>query len=150
MARENVTSTINIRYGDGVFTNADVGTGTVVAVAQGVASQTGGARPSGIKVPAGTSAMGAILGTLQSLESPSSDADRAPSGIRIASVATSGTLLVKKSTAPEAADVGKYIAIDQTASRDAGTVTTDADASLGLVVDITGTTTSDYLIVLFR
>ena len=151
MARENVRSTINVRYTGTNLSGSDVGGGLVAVLVNDAPSQTGGARPTVTKAPTGTGADGTILGTIQTVESPtpSPNNNRAPSGQSIGTVATSGTLLVKKSTAPIADDVGDYLAIDTDAGRTVGTVKT-AGTGTHLIIDITGTTTDDFLVVLFR
>lgn len=104
-----------------------------------------GATPTTIqKVPTGTGASGTLLGPILTVETPSGS-NRAPSGRRAATVGKGGEFYVRKVTAPEAADIGKFVAIEDTAGTDApGAVKTDT-TGVFLVTDITGTTTSDRL-----
>ena len=146
MAYGSIEETINCRYTGTDFTIADVDAGVVAQVADAAAADNGWARPRIIKAPTGTGVTGNMLGVVQTVEVPSTS-NRAPSGTRICAVAYQGILKTKKTEDPEAADVGKYVALDTTAGRTAGGVTTSDTASNGLVVGITGTESTDFLIV---
>lgn len=106
---------------------------------------TEGATPTTItKAPVGTGASGILLGPILTVETPSGS-NRAPSGNSAATVGKGGEFYVRKTSAPEAADVGKYVDIDDGAGAvPAGAVKTDT-TGVFLVTDITGTGANDRL-----
>ena len=139
MAFENVGSVVNATFTGG-FTTADRSAGVTVKVTGG--SSDGFPRPTVAKTDAATDV---IAGVVQSVE-VASTGNRAPSGINGISYANSGTVKVRKNAAPSTADIGGQI-IPTTG---AGMVDVDAAApavGFGLVVGITGTAATDFLIV---
>ena len=136
MAFENIKSVVNATYASG-FTAADANSGVVVSVSSG--SESGFPEPVVRKSNAVTDD---IAGVVQNVE-VADTGNRAPSGRNALTYANSGVVKVKKSAAPDAADVGSQIRPTTTA----GEVSVNADAGFGMVVDITGTTTDDYLLV---
>lgn len=141
MAKEVITKPVNATYEGTNLVAADFNAGLVVKVTGG--SESGSPLPSVEKTSAATDV---ISGVLQNGKVPQVSL-RAPSGRREC-VYARGILKVKKSTAPVSDDIGGQIMPSTTA----GEVTVDSTApnvGFGEVVDITGTTTSDFLYVDF-
>ena len=139
MAFENIKSVVDATFTSG-FTTADANSGVTVKVVGG--STDGHPRPSVAKTDAATDV---IAGVVQGVE-VASTGDRAPSGINGISYANSGTVKVRKNAAPTSGDIGGQII----PTTDAGMVDVDAAApavGFGLVVGITGTAATDFLIV---
>ena len=157
MAHEIVdpSGVMTVRYSGTDLGAADSNNGQVVRVTAGTgqSSDYGWGRPTVAKLPAGdATAVGDLLGVVQTVEVPSSGS-RAPSGTRIASVATKGVLKTKKTSAPVLADIGLAVIQDTVGTKVNGGVTTAAATAAtprGIVVGITGLTDADFLLVDWR
>ena len=155
MAYENIDrdAVVTVRYTGTNLTAADNNMGQVVRITGGTAGDNNWARPTVDKLPAGSgSTDGDLYGVVQTVETPSGQS-RAPSGERVASVATRGILKTKKTVPPALTDIGLAIGVDSAGTKDNGGVTTAAatsDNSRGIVVGITGTGADDFLLVDWR
>ena len=140
MAHEVIRNRVNATYTGSNLVATDENAGLAVKVVGG--SQSGAPIPEIEKTSVATDV---ISGILELVNVPQWDT-RAPTGIKSCSYVNSGIIKVKKMGAPANDDIGGQIMPTTTA----GQVSVDSTApnvGFGEVVDITGTTTSDYLYV---
>ena len=151
MAKETILNVEDAVYTGNDLTTADNNAGLAVKIVGNVL--VGGeyyARVQKLETGAGAGVPNQrIWGVIQTVTAPGST--RAPTGGRFVSVATAGSVKMKKgTTAPATGDAGGVIIPDVTATSNAGEVnvaTGAADTGQGIVERITGTTTDDFIIV---